>query len=185
MRYLKIFELFDAGNVYKYELIDTKKGKDDDCGDYDSYIYKFEGKSGDVYITTLNFFTDIAHYNNALDNFVTLDFQDEESYKQNSDSNIFDIEYKNLNIHDAVKIINTVFDILLDFMKNHDVHCISFNCTNDRARPYLYAIRKHLSNFIMIETHDDHKHYFYLYNSKDYYKEDGSIYRKGSDLCAY
>ncbi len=181
----KLFELFDQTNIYDYELVSVEHGTEE--GDnFDLYLYRFTGKDT-TYYARLSFFNklkDTEYWNN----FLTLDFMDEEQYLQNKDVH-YEIKFKNTDKKDAVKVINTVFALLLELQNEVNPWIISFDCTEDRYRVYHYCVEKFLYNYIQVNymMDDKTKGYFYLYNQKNYkVSEDGaSIVRKDNEKIVY
>jgi len=181
----KLFELFDQTNIYDYELVNVERGTEE--GDeFDLYLYKFTGKDT-TYYARLSFFNKLAD-KELWDNFLTLDFMDEEQYLQNKDVH-YEIKFKNTDKKDAVKVINTVFALLLELQDKVNPWIISFDCTEDRYRVYLYCVQKFLYNYIQVNymMDDKTKGYFYLYNQKNYKvsEEGDSIVRKDNEKIVY
>lgn len=166
----KIFELFDTS--YDYKLINNKRVSDE-IGEGKEYLYKFIAKDGTNYFVRPSFYKS-PEEEEDYDNFLSIDFMDEEQYEVEKE-NIYDINFKNTKKHDSIKIITTVFNILVGLEKELNPYIISFNCTKDRYKTYVYCVNKFLTNYIKVYYEGDNNMcYFYLYNNK-YYKvsEDG------------
>lgn len=169
----KIFEIFDSTNIYDYKLV--KKSHEYEDGDgYDLYIVEFVSDDGTKYFVRVSFFNELKD-NKKFKNFMTIDFMDEEQYKQNINVH-YEINFKNTGKHEAIKIINTVFTILIDYRNKLNPYIVSFDCTKDRYKTYEYCVKKFFGDFIIVNYcyDEEDKCDFYLYNPK-YFKisEDG------------
>lgn len=190
MKYLetyKVFELFDQSNYYEYKFEEEKVGKDEDGLDYTLYVYSFVAKDSTKYYTRLLYY-DVSKnldYLDTVNNFLTLDFVSEEDYSKDVEAN-YDLVYKNSDKFDAVKIINTVFRILLKVSSELKVWNISFDCTDDRYRTYDYAVNKYFPKYFKVVVPDNGKHVLYLYNNEFYHKDDiGNIVRNDNHFIIW
>lgn len=183
----KLFEIFDPSNIYEYSFVEKRK-EHDEIGDGDTYIYKFTSKDGTNYFVRLTFFNQL-HDKELWDNFLTLDYMDEEEYNQKKDVLSFDDKYKNLGKFDAIKVLNSVFNLLVEVDKKLDPWLICFDCTPDRFKVYEFCVNKYLVDFhkVMFTNEEKGKSFFYLYKEKYYYiTEDGTeIKRKDNDILVY
>lgn len=171
MKSFKMFELFDTSNNYNYELIKTSDENEDDMK-YKLYLYTFMGKETRYYVRISLFdVTENPHYNKSMDNFLTLDFMEAESYDMMKDSN-FDIKYKNINKFDVYRVLNTVFDILKECKLKLNPWQIVFNCTVDRFKTYSYIMKKTFDDILLIQQKNE-LYNFYLY-SRNFYHVDGN-----------
>lgn len=114
---------------------------------------------------------------------------DESEYDQKKKTVSWDDKYKNLGKFDAIKVINSVFSLLVDFQKKHDPWLICFDCTPDRFKVYEYCCNKYLVKYhkIMFTNEEKGKSFFYLYNNEYYYvSESGTeIRRSDNDTLVY
>ena len=183
----KLFEIFDASNIYEYQLV-SKKNSSDDEGKYILYLYKFTGKDSVNYYVRLWYFYKLKNPRNQK-TYISLDFMDEEQYGKEK-NRLFDINFKNTQKQDAIKTINTVFNILVENQKQNEPWTICFDCFSDRYKTYLYCVKKYLGdNYMRLDfcNEEENKCYFYLYNEKYYYmsEDETKLIRKDNDIVVY
>ena len=182
----KLFELFDQTNIYDVKLVSINH-KIEEGDKFDLYLYTFIGRDDTKYYIRISFFNELIDTED-WENFMTLDFMDEEQYLQNKDVH-YEIKFKNTDKKDAVKVINTVFSVLLELQNKLKPWIISFDCTEDRYRIYQYCVEKFLYNYMQVNyiEYDKNKGYFYLYNQKNYKVSDNgkSIIRKDNEKIVY
>jgi hypothetical protein len=183
----KIFEIFDKTNIYPYQFISEKDSKDKD-GKYKKFTYKFTTKDADYFVRIwYGYYVKDDWYGK---NFITIDFMEEKQYKRNV--NVDDwkpIDYVNTQKFDAIKVINTVFNILVEKQNEVNSWMISFNCTPDRFKTYEYCVNKYFNDYYRVDYCDDDegKCYFYLYSQLHYeLSEDGTeLKRKDNKEVVY
>lgn len=162
-----INELFDANNFYEYTLI-SKEEVDEEDENIQIFLsrFTFTSKINDEYYVRL--FHYISHDTlNYYKDFVSIDFLEENQYKTQKNNFGFE-DYVNTQKFDAIKIINTVFNILKNYVSDNNIEIISFNCDQHRYKTYKYLINKYFKDYLLyeslIEITDKQK--FDLYSSK-------------------
>lgn len=132
MKILKVNELFDSNKTYSYIPVSKKK---DPVKSKENFIYTFTSDDDTKYFVELE---------NVEDEYLSCEFADEENYKKGGKN-----KYKLTNKHDAIKIINTVIKIGVDFMKWHDIDMFAINTDEDRLETYKYIMAKYFKGWDM------------------------------------
>lgn len=135
-KHFKLNELIDIERHYDYEFVKKKKLLDSEVDEkWVEYIYKFVADKN-IY------FVRISHPLNR-DYFFTVDFVEKDSYKENKIID-FDFKYNDLNQHDSMKVIATVFNVIKEYYENNiDVlEYFGFSATEKRKNIYKYVISK-------------------------------------------
>jgi hypothetical protein len=129
-------ELIDTERHYDYKFVKKNKILDKENDEmWLEYIYKF---STDKNI----YFVRISHPKGRED-FFTTDFVEKDSYKDEKEIN-FGLKYNDLNQHDSMKVISTVFRIIKEYYESNidTLEYFGFSATEKRHRIYKYVISK-------------------------------------------
>lgn len=132
--------MVDLNRYYDYEYIKTLDFIDD--GEkWHQFIYRFKSDKN-IYYARISY----PEYDGS---YFTIDFLEEDRYSDYD--NFFDIEYKDLNQYDSMKVISTVFKIIKDYYEiNKDIlESFGFNATEKRSRIYKYVISKIFPTWIL------------------------------------
>lgn len=141
LKYFKIYESIDIDNSYEYYYSHEDKGIADN-NEFICYYYKFKDVKNREYYCNITIFL-------FCPNYMTVDFQDIETYNLDNRSNkdILNRTYINTNRNDAKKVINTVFKIIKDFCEsNEDITHLAYTADEKRRRIYYIYINSIFPN---------------------------------------